>query len=732
MRNRIFTLLLALIAGVGTMFAATTNWYLKAQQSADGNDWGWFEISENNNGEYVLELTFYGGGGVNLSTATDEPDPNYITFESLGITPEVGDLIRYTVTDGVLSAVNLSHTGPCLLAYGYCGPQDGDGDYGDNLKWELSCDGTFTVTGTGKMADWNGTATPWEDYKGSVVTVILPEDLATIGVAAFKDCANLTSIVVPDKVTVIGQQAFRNCTSLTEAVIGNSVTLVDGFAFYGCTSLKNVRRGSYVRIIGEQAFRGCGLTSIHIPKNVTGIGEYAFCQCTRMTSLTFNNCAATVGQYAFKECTALTKVTLGDNLIAIGASAFEKCGHIVSLDIPKTVTTLGDDAFRTCSGLKSVTFHTVVPPAVGKAAFYETGTMFYVPCGSTGAYAEALNVKAERIEENVLPAYSVTPADQTMGTVIFTKEPASCDDLTLSFHAVASKSCQFLQWSDGNADNPRTIELTQDTAIIALFAPVLSDIVLRENEDADYYNQFAEDYNGRTVTTATLNRQFAQGKWATLCLPFDVRKAQMMSLGLYGRVFEFRYAEVTESNTLVAHFAVAQSIEAGKGYIVNANAKLAAKTSFVFPSVTVNTESDNGDIATLTGYNDNSGRGSICMVGTLRTGTLYNYAGGNTYLGLKDNMIYYPNTTTGTAVRAYRGFFRSGIGGVIEEGDDDDEPAAPQRVRIVVEGGTVTELEAMNGEADVQDVQPARKFIDNGILYIRRNGKTYTAQGAEL
>ncbi|MBP5477645.1 MAG: InlB B-repeat-containing protein [Paludibacteraceae bacterium] len=258
------------------------------------------------------------------------------------------------------------------------------------------------------------------------------------------------------------------------------------------------------------------------------------------------------------------------------------------------------------------------------------------------------------------------------------------------------------------------------------------NIVLQENEDAQYYDFFAEDYNGYTVNTATLNRQFAQSKWATLCLPFDVRKGQMMSLGLYGRVFDFRYAEVTANNTLVAHFAVAQSLDAGKGYIVNANAKLAQKTSFVFPNVTINTDADNGDIATLTGYNDNSGRGSICMVGTLRTGTLYNYAGGNTYLGLKDNMIYYPNTATGTAVRAYRGFFRSGIGGVIEEGDDDDEPTAPQRVRIVVEGETVSELEVMNGEADMQDIQPARKFINNGILYIERNGKTYTAQGAEL
>ena len=339
--------------------------------------------------------------------------------------------------------------------------------------------------------------------------------------------------------------------------------------------------------------------------------------------------------------------------------------------------------------------------------------------------------------------------------------------------AVPDEGFRFVRWSDGETANPRMVTLTSDMGFTAVFesecgtikttdgATVWEDelpytwesvtfnqagtetltlqasdncdsvvtftlrvryhnIVLQENKDAQYYDFFAEDYNGYAVNTATLNRQFAQGKWATLCLPFDVRKGQMMSLGLYGRVFEFRYAEMTENNTLVAYFAVAQSLDAGKGYIVNANAKLAQKTSFVFSNVTVNTDADNGDIANLTGYNDASGRGSIYMVGTLRTGTLYNYAGGNTYLGLKDNKLYYPNLTTGTAVRAYRGFFRS------------DEPVNAQRVRIVAEGETVTELEIMNGDADMQDIQPARKFINSGILYIRCNGKTYTAQGAEL
>ena len=252
------------------------------------------------------------------------------------------------------------------------------------------------------------------------------------------------------------------------------------------------------------------------------------------------------------------------------------------------------------------------------------------------------------------------------------------------------------------------------------------DIVLHENENADYYTQFANDYNGLKVNTATLNRQFTQGKWATLCLPFNVNKAMMMSLGLYNRVFAFRYAEQADDNTIQVYFAPAQSIEAGKGYIVNPNAKLAAKTSFVFPNVTINTDSDNGDITALTGYNDGTNRGNLFLVGTLRTGILQGSTSGNTYLGLKDNRLYYPNTTSGTTIRAYRGFFRSDI------------PVNAQRVRIIANGEPVTELHVVGSEptdwSDLSDKSdtPARKYIHNGVLYIERNGILYDAQGKRL
>ena len=372
----------------------------------------------------------------------------------------------------------------------------------------------------------------------------------------------------------------------------------------------------------------------------------------------------------------------------------------------------------------------------------------------------------------IMPAYSISASDETQGTVTVTQEP-TCADRTLAFRADAAEGYEFTKWSDGNTDNPRSLTLMQDIALTAVFEPVIvcgtiettdgttvweeelpykwedktfteagtqtttlksfdgcdsvvtftlrvryPNIVLQENESGEYYDNFAEDYNGHTVNTATLNRRFTQGKWATLCLPFNVSKGMMMALGLNARVFEFRYAETVDALTVI-HFAAAKSIEAGKGYIVNANAKLAQKTSFVFPNVTINTDADNEDITALTGYNDNSGRGSIYLVGTLRTGKLQGMTNGNIYLGLKDNKLYYPNTVTGTNIRAYRGFFRSEV------------PLNAQRIRIVAEGVDNGELIIDNGQLII-DNSSAVKYIENGILYIRSNGKTYNAQGQSL
>ena len=289
-------------------------------------------------------------------------------------------------------------------------------------------------------------------------------------------------------------------------------------------------------------------------------------------------------------------------------------------------------------------------------------------------------------------------------------------------------SYAFSSWTDGEGNAlPETV--TEDLTVRANFTRELNLVLDEHAEDGDeFYDDFAARYNGETAKTVTLNRQFTQSRWATLCLPFEVSSGLMTGLNMRGRVYEFKHATgtATEGDKVVLYFAQAASLTAGKCYIVNANAKLAEKTQFVFPNVTINTAADKvsplnsiGQYNQLPGYSD--GEGTIQLVGTLRLGTLKGTESGNTYMGLKENKIYYPNTTSGSTVWAYRGIFRS------------TTPLGAQRIRIVVEGEegeTVTELEVVNGE--LQQAGETRKFVQDGILYIEHDGVLYDATGRRV
>ena len=96
-------------------------------------------------------------------------------------------------------------------------------------------------------------------------------------------------------------------------------------------------------------------------------------------------------------------------------------------------------------------------------------------------------------------------------------------------------------------------------------------------------------------------------------------------------------------------------------------------------------------------------------------------------MALSNNTIYWPGNN-GITVRAYRGFFK-----------DANPTNTPQRVRIVVEGEVATDLEIMengewrmeNGEWRIEN-DNVRKYIDNGVLIIERNGNRYDAQGKRI
>ena len=300
----------------------------------------------------------------------------------------------------------------------------------------------------------------------------LPASLKTIGEKAFKNCplnsddiifalpanleriekeafagANFVDLTIPKSVVFIGEGAFNNCIALTKismesvtppvieargGIINTEDTKIcvpitaentyktnENWKQYanringmGCAAAIVIRNGilvSYpcdkipadgkviipdgVKVIGEKAFYECNkLTSVVLPNSVNKIKEKAFFGCSLLRNINIPTGVTQIGAQAFDACESLSAINLPEGLEIIDRWAFANSG-LNSIVIPNSIKYIGERAFVACQHLRSFTIEATTPPSLdpyvgifGNLPDLIYSGDIYVPAGTLNAY----------------------------------------------------------------------------------------------------------------------------------------------------------------------------------------------------------------------------------------------------------------------------------------------------------------------------------------------------------
>ena len=259
------------------------------------------------------------------------------------------------------------------------------GKCGPSAYWSFdSSTGTLTISGSGAMNDYEYGEYPWMDYRNSIQTIVIGDQITqigrnafpwtacstikfgknvrSIGERAFNGCRNLNGdLTLPDSVQTIGAGAFQGCEKLSgDLTIPDSVVEIGEGAFRDCKNLNGtLTLGKNLRTIGKEAFSGCAFTgSLTIPEGVTEIADSAFGAGIPLKkygmftgTLTLPSTLKTIGASAFSYADFSGELLIPDGVTSIGANAFEECdGFGGTLSLPDSVKTVGEWAFYLCKG----------------------------------------------------------------------------------------------------------------------------------------------------------------------------------------------------------------------------------------------------------------------------------------------------------------------------------------------------------------------------------------------
>ena len=416
-------------------------------------------------------------------------------------------------------------------------------------------------------------------------SVFIPSSVKEIDNNAFDGCDSLESVTLSDSIIYLGDYMFRNCYALSSINLPTHISSIPVGFFQNCTSLSEVTLPNNILSIDSNAFRGCtSITSLKLP-NLIFIGKHAFWECTNLDTIyvnshyTFDDDNIPEYIYSFGEervSSALRHFSISRNVLA--DEVFDTNTFIVinycaynmyynmSIWAPvrdrlvqgvfnratdtKVVTVLSSDSLcgtatatpsevpchdsTTLLATANYGYHFVKWHWFGPGNFesynnpitvktlYGTYTAYFAPNGYN------FNVAVDNIDHG-----NVTTDGWGLAYEMWYLD-------TLQITATANYGYHFDQWSDGDTNNPRTITITQDTHLVALFAPNVYTIRTYVDDTLRGSVSGAGNYNylDTIYITATANYGYHFEQWRT---NRDTNNTQMIIV-LGDRSFEAQFA----------------------------------------------------------------------------------------------------------------------------------------------------------------------------------------------
>ena len=289
--------------------------------------------------------------------------------------------------------------------------------------------------------------------------------------------------------------------------------------------------------VGVQAFPQ-SLKTIKLgevnPNGNSKIEQQAFENCTNLTSVDFGYGWKEIGTQAFFGCTALKDIVLPEGVEYIRYGAFSGSA-IEAIHLPNTLKKIEATAFR-CHHLKTITIPASVEMIEGQA-FQENYAL-------TDVYVLGIHTKAENqaFYQHASASFIYTNRSNTppLKREFYKKEDGSNTPLAMLHYPKEAKNDYVNEHSrtlggttnSMKAENGEiwpTVEVGEYTRQYGDYAGWKNFALVGENKEDDTW-----DDNKRV-----------DGKWYTMCLPFDMTAQQLKSAyGSKVEVVEFSDVEV--------------------------------------------------------------------------------------------------------------------------------------------------------------------------------------------